>query len=463
MQAWRNRLWGLVVGLLLGASPSRAALPAVAPDGSTSSFVAFSDIHFDPFFDPSLVADLVRTDPAHWRALFERSATKSVSAYGNDSNYPLLESALAAAAGAAPDPDFVLVTGDFLAHGLPDQFAKYSPHAGNAAYQRFARQTMEFVTVMIRDAFPRARVISALGNNDSDCGDYQLRPGGRFLARVASFWRPLLGPTTGAFEQTFTAGGFFSVPHPTVRHLRVVALNTVAFSPKYKSCGKGDDLAARQLAWLDRTLHEARRRGDKVWLLYHVPPGIDAFATLRATGPCPASPVPLWRTEDQSRFQRIVAKFPGLVKASFAGHTHMDELRLPAEGGFIHVTPAVSPLFGNNPGFAVFSYARATGEIADFRVYDLDLAAGGPAPRWAPEYDFREAYSQPKVDDSTLRAVQQRIGSDPEVRHRYMTFYPVSSSSATADLAHWQAYWCGAQTFTPEDFAACYCPSQTRQ
>jgi sphingomyelin phosphodiesterase acid-like 3 len=458
MPGWRRWCCGIVCVLLIHAGP-RAAAPATESRASCA-FVALSDLHFNPFFDPSLASALIGADPGRWQAIFESSNVTSAGTYGQDSSYPLLRSALAAAAGFAPDPDFVLITGDFFAHGFQATFAKASPGSGQAAYRSFVLKTVAFVTAMIHRPWPRARTIAALGNNDSDCGDYQLEPGGPFLAGLGRLWQPLLGADTGSFPQTFPAGGYFSVPHPTVPHLQVVVLNTVAFSPKYKDCGQGGDRGSRQLLWLQSTLQAARQRGDKVWLVYHIPPGIDAFATLHEPGPCASAVVTLWRPGELTRFRGILAGFPGLVTAAFAGHTHMDEFRLPGDG-FVHQTPAVSPVFGNNPGFAVFSYLPATGELDDVRTYYLDLAAKGGAPAaWALEYDFRQSYGQPAVDAPALHALQTAIGSDPKVRDRYMTFHPVSSANRTTELAHWKSYWCATQAFTAEDFTACYCPSQ---
>jgi sphingomyelin phosphodiesterase acid-like 3 len=447
--------------LQLQQSPPVHPLPAAAPR-APGAFVSFSDLHFNPFFDPSLVARLVQADAARWPEIFERSTVTGVGGYGNDSNYALLQSALAAAREVAPAPDFVFISGDFLGHHFPALFAKNVPGSSSAAYRRFVRRTMQFVTTTIRRTYPRARIIAALGNNDSDCGDYQLRGTSAFLSRLARLWRPLLGPVPASFGRTFSAGGYFTVPHPTVPHLQVVVLNTVLFSPKYQVCGQGRDMSEPELQWLDSTLRGASRRGDKVWLVEHIPPGIDAFATLGAKGACRDSAVSLWQADDLSRFGRILARYPGVVTATFAGHTHMDELRLPeGGGGFIHVTPAVSPAFGNNPGFKVFSYSRADGQIADARTYYLDLAATGDAAgKWALEYDFADAYAQPAIDGQTVRAVEQAIGADPAVRNRYTTYYAVSSASGSAALAHWQAYWCAAKAFTPDAFADCYCPAQ---
>ena len=461
MPAWRKLQCGIVLGLLLQGEAGLAASPAPAAT-EARSFLALSDIHFDPFFDPSLVADLVKADPGQWQAIFERSTVQGVGAYGKDSPYPLLKSTLTAAARFAPHADLVVITGDFLGHNFLETFAQYSPSPGSAGSRRFALKATAFVTAMIRQAFPPAAWIAALGNNDSDCGDYELEPAGRFLAGLTTLWQPHPPAAAGSFSRTFPIDGHFSVPHPIVPHLRVVVLNTVLFSPKFKSCGTGGDAGARELAWLERTLRDASSRGDKVWLVYHIPPGIDFFATLHASGACAQNPVTTWRTDSMTSFWGILAKFPGLVNASFAGHTHMDEFRLPAVGGFIHVTPAVSPIFGNNPGFAVFSYAAATGEIANFQTYYLDIAtSGSKAPQWALEYDFQQAFAQPAVNASTLQTVQRAIASDPAVRERYLTFYPVSSSLSATDLVHWRAQWCVAQVFSPQEFAACYCPTAT--
>jgi sphingomyelin phosphodiesterase acid-like 3 len=458
---------GALLGLLIEPGPvALSAATAATGAPASGTFVALSDLHFNPFFDPTLVAELVGAGADRWQGIFESSTVQGVGSYGSDTDYPLLRSTLAAAASAAPEPDFVLITGDFLGHHFPQLFAQYSPGSSPAVYRRFVQKTMQFVTARLRAAFPRARVISALGNNDSDCGDYTLRPWGSFLAGLERLWQPLLGPVAGSFRRTFPVAGYYSLPHPTVPHLEVAVLNTVLFSPKYKSCSKGPDMSERELRWLEGLLRGAARRGDKVWLIYHIPPGIDAYATLGATGPCRGAPVMLWRAGVLSRFWSILARYPGVVKAGFAGHTHMDELRLPPVGGFVHVTPAVSPLFGNNPGFAVFSYSVASGEVADVRTWYLDLPAnaanaakGDSAAGWAQEYDFQQAYAQPAIDGSALAAVQRAIACDAAVRDRYMTFYPVSSASSSTDLAHWLAYWCAAQTFTPESFADCYCPA----
>src|SRR5665647_580309 len=51
--------------------------------------VVVSDVHFDPFYDPSLFPALVAADVSEWEGIFKTSQITAPSAWGNDTNYPL--------------------------------------------------------------------------------------------------------------------------------------------------------------------------------------------------------------------------------------------------------------------------------------------------------------------------------------------------------------------------------------
>ncbi|MFL6231774.1 MAG: metallophosphoesterase, partial [Thermoanaerobaculia bacterium] len=365
----RTRFLSILVLALLAAFPA-----AAAAQQDMGTFVVLSDIHFDPLYDPELVPQLQAADARQWQRIFESSKVTQLSNYGADTNYPLLKSALASLRCRTPEPDFVLISGDFLRHGFPQD-------------QAFARKTLEFLTLRLQATFPGIPVLPALGNNDSACGDYVMQPGGPFLAALAAIWRPLLGPEAGTFAQSFPAGGYYSLPHPTVPKVRLAVLNTVLFSPKYQNCGQAPaDPGKDELTWLAGVLKQAAANGEKVWTLYHIPQAVDVYSSLSK-----GQPTTMWKDEYASAFSGMANL--GLVAATFVGHTHMDELFLPASGGFIHVAPAVSPLFGNNPGYQVFSYSRSTGALLDYQAFFLNLGAGQePDLPWAREYDFQTAY-----------------------------------------------------------------------
>ena len=67
--------------------------------------------------------------------------------------------------------DYVIVTGDFLAHNFDARY-RQCVGGGDEAYRKFASDTISFVDGMIAKALPGVPVFAALGNNDSDQGDY---------------------------------------------------------------------------------------------------------------------------------------------------------------------------------------------------------------------------------------------------------------------------------------------------
>ena len=110
-------LLSALFGLLFWISPQVLATEQDDP----AECLLISDIHFNPFLDPSLFAALANHPASEWARLLE-SSLSGVSQHGSDSNYPLLKSSLAAAAKTSPHPDFILYVGDSLAHNWRSQY-----------------------------------------------------------------------------------------------------------------------------------------------------------------------------------------------------------------------------------------------------------------------------------------------------------------------------------------------------
>lgn len=104
----RGPMWGcawLLLATLWWAGPAGAAQDA--EPAAAGTFLSISDVHFNPFYDPSLVPRLVQADVQEWEGIFAGSQVTAVSTYGSDVNYPLLRSGRPAergpAAGLHPD------------------------------------------------------------------------------------------------------------------------------------------------------------------------------------------------------------------------------------------------------------------------------------------------------------------------------------------------------------------------
>ena len=141
--------------------------------------------------------------------------------------------------------------------------------------------------------------------------------------------------------------GIYNVPHPVIAGVRIISLNTAFFSYRYQpasfsqGCAPVASNAANDLlAWLESNLAAARQAHEKVWLLFHVPPGIDVAATMHeyetlaketsspAGAVCQKAVVPMWNPELTSQFDSLLENYQDTVIASFAGHTHTDDFRL---------------------------------------------------------------------------------------------------------------------------------------
>jgi sphingomyelin phosphodiesterase acid-like 3 len=261
--AHRLRLVAFVLGGL-----GLAACPAHA-DGPTGTFAVVSDIHFDPFDPPTLAKALAATDTGDWGSRFAGLAAQVLSNYGKDTNYALLASSLTAIAGAAAKTDFVIIGGDLLAHDFQaNAGAALGVPAASKTVDAFTERTAIFVGDALRRALPGKPIIVALGNNDADCGDYRIEPGGPYLIATRELVRGLAGAGRVAtdFDETYTSGGYYAVRHPTVPGTLILVLNDILWSAEYENACGSTGLAAADgmMTWLRDRLADQRAAGGHV-------------------------------------------------------------------------------------------------------------------------------------------------------------------------------------------------------
>jgi hypothetical protein len=461
-----------------------SASAASSPSGKT--FLIASDIHFNPMSDGSLVADLAASGPAQWEAILARSKSTSFSQYGEDTNWWLLQSAMDQMRATLPHPAFILMTGDLLAHQFPQTYLKTTHDQNRENYRKFVLKTVEFLALEFRKRFPDTKILLTPGNNDEECGNYSVRAGGIFLHETADLARKL-ATADDEFTSSWEALGSYDVPHPGLRGVRIISLNTVFFSAKYhaakfsENCDLVDSTAATDLlTWLESRLSAAQQAHEKVWLMFHIPPGIDGYSTIvkyqalakSATPPspeklCAAAVVPMWQPQWTSQFEALLAKYEGTVIASLAGHTHTDDFRLinasGASPGFVLISPAVSPVYMQNPAFRVVTFAN-DGLLSDASVYyltNLEFAGGKTRGEWAKEYTFSQEWKLGRPDAASLAILYDRIKTKTDVRDEWLKLYNVSSSAAYLPANSAPGFYCAAKELDPETYSSCYCPGAT--
>ncbi len=476
----RNSLRLVLVVSMLCACHVPAS-PSSSPS-SGNTFLIASDIHFNPMSDASLVADLSAADPTQWETILARSKSTSFSQYGEDTNWWLLQSSLDQMRATLPHPAFILVTGDLIAHQFPQTYLKTTQDANRTNYRNFVLKTVEFLALEFRKRFPDTKILLTPGNNDEECGNYSIRAGGGFLHDTAELARKL-ARADNEFTGSWEALGSYDVPHPTLRGIRIISLNTIFLSARYhaakfsEDCGLTDSTAATDLfTWLESRLNAAQQAHEKVWLMFHIPPGIDGYTSVvkyqglskKTAAPatekmCASAVVPMWQPKWTSQFQTLLAKYEGTVIVSLAGHTHTDDFRLINASGakpeFVLISPAISPVYRQNPAFRVVSFA-SDGSLSDTSVYyltNLEFASSKTRGEWAKEYTFSQEWKLGRPNAAALATLYDQIKTKPEVRDDWVKLYNVSSAAAYLPANATPGFYCAIEELDPETYSNCYC------
>ena len=398
-----------VIGALLAlgtSSGTALGLPARTP------WLVVSDVHYDPFADG-----------------------RHPSRLSKDTNRALLDSLLAELKRAYPAPPVVFITGDFLAHNF---------RASAAA------STMSYLAERFDRTYPNAQFVMVLGNNDSDCGDYELQLGGAFMHAVALAWAPLVNRHGAApdFVASFSHDGGYTATLPRPG-LRAIVLNDIYDTIRYRdACGRHGDPAATSLDELSRALRGSAGDPGKNWIVTHVPPGIDAFSTAHLAHRLFI--VPFMRTGARDRLITTINDPRNRVALVLAGHTHKFSYRLSDAGAPYDVpmllAPSVSPIFLNSPSFLALDVGP-TGDIGN--VAETSYLDG----RWQRIGDLA-SLGVARFDVRSLEDLQRRLARDPELRERFATLY---SGAGVRDItpANWRTYWCAATELGSSSFGRC--------
>ncbi len=460
---------------------AQSAKASVRSHAQTVQALFVSDIHFEPFWDPAKAKELAAAPVGEWKTILAAPESadregrfaelqETCHAKGVDTSEVLLESSLRAMREDASRAKFVIVSGDLMAHAFSCKFAKLLPNAKPGEYRSFAEKTVEYVIGSLREAMPGVPVFAALGNNDSDCGDYQLDAAGEFLSTEARvFTQGLARGEKAQAERTFAAAGYYSVMLPApMERTQLLVLNDLFMSRRYKTCSGRDDPApaAEQIAWLEQQLNEARKRNEKVWVMAHIPPGVDPYSTATKGKDICAGNKPTMFLSSEALPEEM-AKYGDVIRLAIFAHTHMDEMRLlkpkqeaaAAEGVVVKMVPSISPVDGNNPAFTVATIDPATATMKDYRVIAASDKTGA-GTSWTEEYDFAKTYNEPSFSAATVQDLIGRFAADRGAQssesESYIHNYDVGQPMRELNL-FWPQYVCAMKNDEAAAFSECVC------
>ena len=490
--------------LLLAGNLACAQGTAQNAPPSAVPALLLADIHFDPFHNPRLVPHLRAAPIERWPAILDRGnglkadarlAQLEVACRSPrlDTDWYLLKTSLVAARDAEQHPVFVTLGGDLLTHQFSCRFQKLNPGSTPADLSAFAAKTVAFVSMELRLAFPNVPVYITLGNNDSGCADYRETAGSPFMSNaVGSLTRAAAqsavqsasARAVATLLATVSPEGDYSVALPApVQHGRLLVLQDIFDASWYSPCGSPGYTRVQekqQIAWLRAQLTGARAHGENVWVMGHIPPGVDVYGSftkyiLRPKELCSAPENTLLADD---ALADTLMDFADIVRLGLFAHTHMDELRLLRRAAGkndkgadvsagtvpIKIVPSITSFYGNHPAFLVAAIDPQTMLLKDWRTV-VSPDAGGSATPWPETYRYTAAYNLPDFSASSAAILADGFTSDPDgksLRSAFFRdhFYAGGMGLYALGLQQiWPAYACAVRETRQDSFHNCLCPA----
>jgi len=411
------------------------------PEPERRFLVWLSDVHMDPFYG---VAGQYNNNSAAVCSRLKELSKEEADAhpYGVlpcDPPHLLWRSALQAARAVPGGAELAIFTGDFVRHkpsAFPDPWNN-TTHA--------IRLVSDSMAETFGGLAPERFVVGALGNDDSTANYHlAIEPEGKtspWLSHVASILRGG-GSMPAERSERFGAGGFFEAQLGDAEQVRILSLNTLIYSTKHKPADPKPKDPFGQFAWLRERLADAARSKVGVWIVGHIPPGLETFGY-----------TPLWRKPYVESYLAIIQNptLGAVIRAQLFGHVHADEFRVlpeaPPTAGPMLLTGAVSPVFESNPSFRLLEYDRVTGNLLNVKVFWADLTANltaGQGLAWKFGYDFLGAYP-------SLSAAIQKDGG--LTNQAFMSLRSDLRSSWAASGEQWQTYTAWYKTQRASDLS----------
>lgn len=461
-----------------------------------ASVLMLSDLHFDPLSDPAKFRQLEAAPAAGWLAVLEEPASADQAAAfsslqarckarGVDSSWNLVRNSLQSARLRAAKATFAVVAGDLLVHGLDCRLRALAPDMTETQVSGFAEKTVAFLALQMRRLLPGMPVYLALGNNDSGCADYRETPGSGFLKSAGDSFKSAAasGPGVASAFESFSEYGDYSLTLPApLQHARLIVLQNIFESERYATCGgkKLLDPDKGQMEWLREQLEKARASREHVWVMAHIPPGVDVYASFHKyvfepARMCEVKAPTMFLHSDA--ITETLASYPDVIRLALFSHTHMDEVKLlhraGADGGIASkdavaakLIPSISPVNGNHPAFLLAEVSATDAGMLDYATY---TAGDSEGTQWTRTYSFRSTYgvdrfSATSVGKLTAGLREDRAGSSPVSRAYRQHFLPGDSGLIGLGLQQiWPAYSCAASETTPADFSRCLCPAKAEK
>ncbi|EAX84041.1 Ser/Thr protein phosphatase, putative [Trichomonas vaginalis G3] len=382
------------------------------------NFLYINDIHLDATYVETSTSKLGCRS-----AVADQVEKFQFGQYECDAPHKLYNSLIDNAKKFIESPDFILLGGDLIAHGL------------NVTKQMLI-DNFNNITNPIEKKYPNTKIYITLGNNDFQ------KNYGSFDTDLTDFETvfEIFGKWMNTEQaETFKKGGYYYADFPS-SNFRFLFLNTVIYSRK-RTFNETLTDPYDQFAWIRKMYKDAVQKGYKVGIALHIPPGV--VYTDNKVG---------WNLKYINTFAEIMKEcdFSFII----SGHSHTDmilPLYTPNSDTdnilYSLSAPSVSPTHYNNPGFRHYLLDQEI--IKDFIQYYADIMLNPSELNWEIEYKFSEAYKTQNITRNSINDAVKWIRSTGEGQWRYR-----ERVYSRADK-HNSFYYCTLRALLPDDVTKC--------
>jgi len=328
-----------------------------------------------------------------------------------------------------PQPDFVLITGDYTPHDVWNQ-------TKDDIINR-----LHNVSAILRKYYPDTPVFFINGNHDAYPVDqYNTHPidsahlddfvwSRELFAQEWATWLP-----EDALKTILIGNYYTALARPG---LRIVAINTQWGDNLNFYLLLQENNQQNQTDWLTQVLLSAREAQEKVLIIGHIPSG------LTFEGPY------------VQNYLDLVTTFSDVVAGQFFGHTHEDQFEVVNDingspVGVLYIAPSVTTFANRNPSFRFYQYDTSTFEVLDYYQYIMNLTDANltDKPQWVLEYSALSEYSMTDLSPSSWMDLTNRMENDDELFQtwfrNYMTQVPATCTGTCVEQ-----YLCGLRNAAP--------------
>ncbi|KAF0290066.1 Acid sphingomyelinase-like phosphodiesterase 3a [Amphibalanus amphitrite] len=313
-------------------------------------------------------------------------------------------------------PEAILWTGDTAPHWPYTDWSEVFPK-------------LRRVSSMLRNAFPDAQILPAIGNHDAYPSDQFPDDNGTYYQEYLerSGWGELLPEEA---RRTFRRGGFYAVD---VGEYRVIVLNTALYYTRNKKVSEAGDDPTGQIAWL---AEELKTRKPTI-VTAHLSPGFPHWSIY----------TPNLYTNYNYKLHKELNRVGTLEQriANIFGHEHIDTFQnvyrtdLPFEKhtyalNTYFMAPALMPgTLDQRINPSVRLYALLPDKLNDYVQFHFNLDAANKAHRenptsvddskfWNVTYRLRDAYGLPDANTRSMHLLFKEIKEDDSKFRKYWNF-----------------------------------------